>query len=489
MLIDPKQALVKLKAAVLPAQQPTAKSSQGAGFGRDQFVGTRRQGFVTMSDGHSALDKLPQVATVVKAAREADPTTLVFYGGDAVIGTPYYPAGQNGVADMQALDHLGVASFVIGNHDLDGGYDNFVRLAKAANMPYTVANWDIQGELASLTRKSTDPFTGALTGQVEKQVQPYRVFTNPVTGLKTVAIGVSVDPKEYGMLDPRITYRDPAETLRTLIPQIKADPDLADALIVVQTHLGAADAEKLEKEFGDTVFFAAHDHTPIALPVLEHVNGELSAVTDTGGNYRSPGMYHADVSAGGKLEAFEGGLVPIDKTVPADAGMLEALKPVQAIVDRDYNTPLAELKAPILRAKLPDAGDSAMGNWIVDQVKAAADAHLAAQGLAPTDLALINATGIRTDFPTPGKLTAGDVYKVFPFDNSITVVTLTADQLKAALDNAAKRAGDPIAGVTADISTEGASAIMVNGAPLGAQPTYRVATLDFMANRAAPATR
>lgn len=489
MLVDPTKPVVARTPAA-PARLPAARTAAVASsFGNDTFTSTRRQTFVTMSDGHSALNQMPKVATLVKAVRQEDPRTLVLYGGDAIIGTPYYPAGNNGVADMQAIDKLGVASFVIGNHDLDGGYDNFVRIASQTNLPFVVANWEITGPLADLQRQVTDPYSGkAVLGAdgkplMEKAVQPYRVFTNPDTGLKTVVIGLSIDPKDYGCLDPRITYQDPAATLDRLLPQIEADPALKGALITVQTHLPASDAEKLEARYGDKVFFAAHDHMPIALPVETTVNGELSAVTDTGGNYRSPGIYHADVGDGGKLVDFEGGLVQLDNTVPADPDMIQQLAPVQKIVDAQYNTPITNLTAPISRSKLPDMGDSPMGDWVADNMKAAADKYLAAHGQPPTDLALLNATGMRTDFRNPGPLTAGDVYRVFPFDNSITVVTLTADQLQQAMDNSAKRAGDPISGVTAELSANGAKNVMVNGKPLGAQSTYRVATLDFMADK------
>jgi 5'-nucleotidase len=45
-----------------------------------------------------------------------------------------------------------------------------------------------------------------------------------------------------------------------------------------------------------------------------------------------------------------------------------------------------------------------------------------------TDVTLLNAGGLRADLPA-GELTFGGLYEVFPFDNTVSTITLTGEQI------------------------------------------------------------
>jgi 5'-nucleotidase len=71
--------------------------------------------------------------------------------------------------------------------------------------------------------------------------------------------------------------------------------------------------------------------------------------------------------------------------------------------------------------------ESALGNLIADALLAAG------RELGHADFALINSGGIRSSLPA-GRLSYGDVYRVFPYENSLTVVELTGAELRLLIE-------------------------------------------------------
>jgi 5'-nucleotidase len=78
------------------------------------------------------------------------------------------------------------------------------------------------------------------------------------------------------------------------------------------------------------------------------------------------------------------------------------------------------------------AGESALGNLIADAQRAATDA----------DIAMTNPGGIRADCRA-GPLSVGECHAIQPFNNRLITMTLTGDQLEAALNQQWDESGDP----------------------------------------------
>jgi 2',3'-cyclic-nucleotide 2'-phosphodiesterase (5'-nucleotidase family) len=107
--------------------------------------------------------------------------------------------------------------------------------------------------------------------------------------------------------------------------------------------------------------------------------------------------------------------------------------------------------------------------------------------LAPdgkVDIAITNKGSLRRSLPA-GNITQGEIIMMQPFDNRIVVEDLSGADLAAALDVMAGRNGDGVSqgvDVVYDAATKKCTSITINGEPLDANRTYRVATIDYLAN-------
>jgi 2',3'-cyclic-nucleotide 2'-phosphodiesterase (5'-nucleotidase family) len=101
------------------------------------------------------------------------------------------------------------------------------------------------------------------------------------------------------------------------------------------------------------------------------------------------------------------------------------------------------------------------------------------------DVAVVNNGGLRIPVPA-GPITVGQMYELMPFENTISVVTLTGVQIEALAQDIAARGGEPTAGFSFHILTEEerlvAIDIEVGGEPVDRLRRYRVATPNYLAD-------
>ena len=98
------------------------------------------------------------------------------------------------------------------------------------------------------------------------------------------------------------------------------------------------------------------------------------------------------------------------------------------------------------------------------------------------DFAVYNMGGIRAAF-AKGKVTYGDVVDVAPFENKICFLTLTGKKVRELFAQIAATGGEAVShGVNLVISKD--HKLMdckLNGMPIDDNKSYRVATLDYLA--------
>jgi 2',3'-cyclic-nucleotide 2'-phosphodiesterase (5'-nucleotidase family) len=101
------------------------------------------------------------------------------------------------------------------------------------------------------------------------------------------------------------------------------------------------------------------------------------------------------------------------------------------------------------------------------------------------DFAMLNKGGIRRDLPK-GYITEGQVITTFPFNNRLVVMDIKGKDLRAAFDVMARVGGNGVSHHIEATFVGGdnphAVDILLNGKPLEDDKTYRVATIDYMAN-------
>lgn len=98
------------------------------------------------------------------------------------------------------------------------------------------------------------------------------------------------------------------------------------------------------------------------------------------------------------------------------------------------------------------------------------------------DFGVYNIGGIRAALPQ-GEVTVGDVLDVAPFDNKIYFLTLTGDKVLELFAQIAHRGGEGVShSVCLHISRDGKLlSATVGGQPVDKNRSYRIATLDYVA--------
>lgn len=101
----------------------------------------------------------------------------------------------------------------------------------------------------------------------------------------------------------------------------------------------------------------------------------------------------------------------------------------------------------------------------------------------PCDFGIMNMGGIRTSLPK-GNISVGNIFSIFPFENSISSVTLKGADVKELFDIIARRGGEGVSKeVEVRIDENGkASHLKINGKDVDDSQLYTIATIDYLAN-------
>ena len=147
----------------------------------------------------------------------------------------------------------------------------------------------------------------------------------------------------------------------------------------------------------------------------------------------------------------------------------------------EYRDRVIEKQSPVLGtcAVLMEKHDPEceLANFAADAIRYAGDK---VNG-APVDLAITNKGGLRNIF-TPGDITVGDVYNMFPFENFLYLLTLNGSQLTTLFEEVAAARGQCISGAQLVIRPDGALvSATIGGKAIDPAATYRIATINYLA--------
>ena len=152
---------------------------------------------------------------------------------------------------------------------------------------------------------------------------------------------------------------------------------------------------------------------------------------------------------------------------------------VRAILERD-KAYIDSIKSPVLgEAAAPlekYIPESPLMNFAADALMEMAQQH----SKQKVDIAITNKGGLRSNIAA-GKITFGDVYNVFTFENRLAYLTLTGEQLMQLCKEIANVGGEAISGMRMTITREGELvSATVDGKAIEPQKAYRIATLDYL---------
>lgn len=179
-------------------------------------------------------------------------------------------------------------------------------------------------------------------------------------------------------------------------------------------------------------------------------------------------------SNGKTLTAIEAGNIAVTHIEKNDG----ATK-VRAILEKS-RAAVDSIKAPVIGTAAMELAvyppESPLMNFAADALRTMAQQH----SDTPIDIAITNKGGLRSTLPQ-GIITFGDVYNVFPFENTLALLTLNGNELLQLFAEIAKVGGEAISGARLTITPAGELlTATVNGKPVAAEREYRIATSDYL---------
>lgn len=386
--------------------------------------------------------------------------TVIVNAGDAFQGTPMSNL-LFGAPVVEMMNTIGFDSMTVGNHEFDWGIEKVLETMKAAKFPMIAANIYKDGKPVSWAQP---------TQMIEKDGLKIGII-----GLATVETAEAAHKNFVGMLE----FKDAAPIAQKYVDELKAKG--AD-IVFINSHLPAvknADNSYTGELFdaaykvnGASAFVGGHSHM-IATSVVND-----KAVVEANYNGRNFGhitLYYDPATKKVVHQSVE--VVEVSKgtlDVQPNAAMTKLVADQKTKLDPIFGVVIGKTAKGIVRDY---NAESAMGNFTTDAMKTT----------AKTQIAFTNAGGLRADIAA-GDITVEHIFKVSPFDNTITTGEMTGKQIKAILEQSVTLSKGmlQVSGLkfTYDSAKPVGSRILsvtVDGKALEDGKKYTVATNDFLA--------
>jgi 5'-nucleotidase len=430
-----------------------------------------------------------RVSHIVGRERARAERVLHIDGGDCFQGAPIFNF-YSGEAEVRALSAMGTDVMVVANHEFDRGALNLgIQLQNWADYPVVAANY--------LLEDPAQPGASPL-GSI---LQPYATFN--VKGLKVAVIGMANLSSITSIFEaPNRLGITPLNTVEVAQFYVDLLRPLVDVIVVV-SHLGLdVDENMIANTSGIDVVLGGHNHIVLQPPKVvkdcdnvddqgKHYielasNDDLSA--DPGADrpkvrrYCTPRqvvLAHSGAFAkyvgrldlllsnqpddfkddpdqvydplnGFEILTHDYQLFPVTENEPEDPIVHQTLEPYSQGLDALANLELlVGYAGDGSKRNSTGGGDSPLGNLI-------ATAMWLRLGIQ-TDFSLTNTTGIRADL-VPGPVTVEEMFNLFPFDNSITKMQLSGDEVQQLFDFATRRSAGR--GCVSQVQIAGARVVM-----------------------------
>ena len=377
------------------------------------------------------------MATLVKQLSAGHKNTIFVAAGDLIGASPFLSAMFHDEPTVESLSMMGLAITSVGNHEFDEGKTELLRMQNGGCHPED----GCQGP---------HPFAGAKfhylaastveTATGKSVLPPYEI--REFEGIPVAFIGLTLK-ETAGIVSPKgisgLEFRDEAETVNALVPQLKARGVEAIVVLIHQGGEPSGDYNECPAITGPIVDIVKKFDRAIDVVVSGHTH--RAYVCDIDGRLVTSGdKYGTLVTAIDlKLDPVTRDIVSArgENVIVANASL--AKDPEQTALIDAYD----KLSAPIANrpagsvtqtlSRVPnEAGESALGDIIADaQLAATKDTK---DGSAV--IALTNPGGIRTDIipQANGAVTYGEIFASQPFRNRLVTMTLTGSQLKDMLE-------------------------------------------------------
>jgi len=463
---------------------------------------TGSSGRVVQSDGTTVdAGGAAFLATHVRQLRAEQRNSLVLTGGDNIGASPLASALFHDEPTIEFLNSIGTTASAVGNHELDEGYKELLRIQFGGchpvdgcqfHNPYPGAKFPYLASNITFTKTglpATLPFTvkivnGAKIGIIGATLKDLPTIVSP-DGIQGLSFGDEAAAiNRSSALLQRLGVKTQVVVIHQGDSTVGGGPN--DCNLAASGPLSAINAAVSTNV---DVIISGHTHTQYncKLPdpagklrtVIQSLSfGRLLSVVDLKIDRKTGDVIRDASTARNEI---------VTRTVTPDPA-------VQAIVDEAVtkaapigNREVGKITTDIVRAAAP-SGESPLGNLIADSQLAATEQSAGAQ------IALMNPGGVRADlvFAPDGVVTYQDAFTVQPFSNILQTLTYTGAQLDAVLEQQwlpgppGTRILQPSATLhytqtLANPIGDRVSNITINGVAVDPAATYRVTVNNFLA--------
>lgn len=407
-----------------------------------------------------------RLKALVDSVRTAEPHVLLADAGDLVQGT-YYFSLLNGVVEMKMLEMMKYDIRTIGNHEFDKKMSGLGEMLAMSKVHVVASNYDFSNTALA------------------KYVVPSKILN--AGSIKVGFIGLNV--RLLNLVNKKacegVEWQDAINVADTYAEELRAQG--ADIVIAI-SHLGYGGGDAYYTDTGLAkrtshidMIIGGHSHT--ALKKAHYVtdaDGDQVPVVQTGSRGYNLGYAKIRLDKNGK-PSFTYRLIPVNSRLdnrvdPTFSGIIDDYA---AEVKEKMDVKLGYAPYNINRG----TPESPLGNLSADGlIWAAKKFHN-----VDADVAVYNAGGVRANI-AKGDVTLGDVYAAFPFDNTLSILTITGKNLRYLMYEVPNNLY-----VNKDVelvsdSKGWVSSITINGQQIDDNKNYTVATIDYISDNDAYTT-
>ncbi|KGN34251.1 5'-nucleotidase [Knoellia sinensis KCTC 19936] len=441
--------------------------------------------------------------------------SLTVAAGDLIGGSPFLSGMFHDEPSVESLNAIGLDVSSVGNHEFDEGTDELLRMQNGGchpvdgcyfpDQPYAGA--DFQWLSANVVRK--DNGNTLLPGTSIKKVRGTEIG---FIGMTLEATPTLVSPAGVST----VNFLDEVETANAQAAELKRRGVEA---IVVLLHEGGNQSGTINDCNGISepiAQIAAQMSPEIDQIITGHTHrAYICSLPDPAGNDRLVTSAHDYGRTVTETQlVIDRSTGDVDREASTAVNHLVARKTKDAgitqIIDK-WNELAGPLKAQVVGTHTDDILGDSSGNRGIETPMADLVADAILWGTDGADeggaqLALMNVGGVREDLPLAPKYTEGsgeitfaEAFDVAPFNNLLVSLDLTGDQIRQVLEQqyqpVAQRGSRPMLalGVSEGFTYEWDASqpqgsrvvngsMVLNGTPISPTQTYRVATLNFLAD-------
>lgn len=438
------------------------------------------------------------LSQAISALKSDRPHTLLVAAGDLVGASPLASALLRDEPTVALFNHLGMTASAVGNHELDHGLAELLRLQHGG-----CATGDCEpGEQRHVGARFTYLSANLIdVASGRTAFPPYRI--HEIDGVRIAFVGALARSAAETLLAENfrgLRLEDEAASINALVPQIRAEGARA---IVVLLHEGAravgpVDARTCSGLEGPAMQIVTQLDPEIDLVISGHshrayvcrLDARLLTQAGSYGHWITAIDLEVDRATGQVVTAHARNVpVPVDAAAAADPVVGQLVADAVSGAAKLSEQAIARLRDGQIRREGDAGGDSPLGRLV-------ADAQVEAAKSLGADVACMNRGGLRQDLPATSKegpVTYGDVYATQPFGNRIKVLAMSGAQLTELLEQQWKDRTHPYVLSCSQALTYRydlklppggrlvPGSLQLAGTPIAPQREYRLAVNSFLA--------